>query len=239
MSPDNQATQQSAPSIHEYVQHQRKAGKTDLDIGMQLMQAGWTQDQINQVLLAGVPAPQAPVAYNQLAQTSNAGTPLQVENVQYNMRMKPVESKVGLYIKIAGAGLWFTVLFLCGFLTTLIHKIAGDGGDLGAALVFTLSLAVVTTPIFILAYRKFRTEQLKNPITSDDIFFKRSVRRSLTWGIIFGAIAAIITLFQFMSALFLKNSGGSYSSALSALVFALGFGGIVYFYWRLHAKTQR
>jgi|GEM_PF-2169457 len=237
MSPTQNTHQ--APNVEQYVEHQRAAGKSDLEIGMQLMQAGWTQEQINQVMLAQVPTPPTPAPYNQSSQTSNNGTPIQVENVQYNMRMKPVESKVGLYIKIAGAGLWFTVFFVCGFLSTLIDRIAGSHNDLGAALVLTLSLAVVTTPIFIIAYKKFHAEQLKNPITNDDIFFKRSVRRNLTWGIVFGAIAAIITLYQFMSAAFLKNSGGSYSSALSALIFALGFGGIVFFYWQLHAKTQR
>ena len=176
---------------------------------------------------------------NQPAQTSAGGAPMQVENVQYNMRMKPVESKVGLYIKIAGAGLWFTVVFLCIFLATLIQKIAGSSDDMGAALVLTLSLCIVTTPIFIVAYKKFLGERAKNPASADDIFLKKHVRSGLWLSVVLGAITTVITLYQFLSSAFLKNSASSYSDALSVLVFALGFGGIVYFYWQLHSRTQR
>jgi hypothetical protein len=42
-----------------------------------------------------------------------------------------------------------------------------------------------------------------------------------------------------LSTAFLKDSGSDYKSAFTSLVFALGFGGIVFFYWRLHSGTKR
>ncbi len=243
-------------AIQDFIAQNRKPETTDQEITDQLLQAGWTQEQINSVITpsatpaateapaSSVPTTAQPAAAPdpQTAQTGNSGTPLQVESVQYNMGMKPVESKVGLYIKIAGAGLWFTVVFVCIFLATLVQRIAGDtNSDLAGALVLTLSLSVVTTPIFIVAYKKFLAENAKNPATQDDIFFKKHVRKNLWTSIVFGAIAAVSTVYQFLSTMFLSssNNGSSYAGGFSALVFTLGFGGIVYFYWCLHATTRR
>jgi len=234
---DNQHSQ--APDIDSYIASHRQAGTTDEQITIQLLQNGWTLEQVQKALNKDVPAAPSPVTNNFSAQTGNTGTPIQVENVQYNMKMKPVESKVGLYIKVASVGLWFTVLFVASFLSTLVQKIAGNGGDVANELVLTLSLSVVAIPIFLIAYKKFRAELVKNPVTNDDIFFKKIVRLNLWWGIIWGALASVITVYQLLAAAFLRNSSGSYAAAFSALMYALGFGVIIMFYWRLHAKTQR
>ena len=233
------ATADHQASVQAYIDHQRKAGLTNEQIGMDLMRSGWSLEHVNAALGTGIPAPATSVSNSMTAQTGNAGMPLQVENVQYNMKMKPVQSKIGLYIKIASTSLWFTVVFVCAFLATVIQKVAGNSGDLGSSFVLTLSLAVVTTPIFLVAYSKFRAEERKNPISRDDIFLKQSVRKGLWGAVVLGAIASVIALYQVLGATFLKESSASYATGFSALVFALGFGSLVYFYWGLHAKTQR
>jgi hypothetical protein len=222
-----------------FIDAHRKAGTTDEQITVQLLQAGWPLDQVTQALAHDAPTPDPAVQNNMSAQTGNAGTPMQVENVSYNMRMKPVQSKVGLYIKFAGVGLWLTAFFVSGFFASLIQQLSGSDQQLGQALVFTLSLSVVTVPIFLIAYSKFRAEMKKNPADIDDIFFKQSVRRGLWFNVVIGAIAAVVTVYQLLSTLFLPDNGTTYASSLSALCFTLGFGGVVYFYWRLHALTRR
>lgn len=229
----------SEHTLESFIDSHRKAGTTDEQITVQLLQAGWPLDQVTRALSADAPTPEPSVHNNMTAQTGNAGTPVQIENVQYNMRMKPVESKVGLYIRIAGVGLWFTAFFVAGFFASLIQQLSGTDQQLGQALVFTLSLSVVTIPIFLVAYSKFRAEQKRNPASTDDIFFKQSVRRGLWFNVVIGAIAAIATVYQLLSTMFLPENGTTYASGLSALCFTLGFGGVVYFYWRLHAQTQR
>ena len=229
----------SEHTLESFIDSHRKAGTTDEQITVQLLQAGWPLGQVTHALTADAPAPQPPVHNNMTAQTSNAGTPLQIENVQYNMRMKPVESKVGLYIRFAGVGLWFTAFFVAGFFASLIQQLSGSDQQLANALVFTLSLSVVTVPIFLVAYSKFRSEQKRNPASIDDIFFKQSVRRGLWFNVVIGAIVAIATVYQILSAAFLPDNGTTYTSGLSTFCFALGAGGVVYFYWRLHAQTQR
>lgn len=230
---------QSASPLQSFIDAHRRAGTPDDQIRNQLLQTGWAPDQVNKAMIGEAPTPPTPVENNMTTQTSNAGTPLQVENVQYNMRMKPVQSKVGMYIRIAGVSLWFTVIFVCGFLTSLIDRIAGSTDEIGSGLIFTLSLTIVTVPIFLVAYNKFLGEQKKNPAANDDIFFKQSVRRGLGFGVVFGAIAAVVTLYQFLSTVFLPESDGSYTNAFTALIFTIGLANIVYFYWRLHAQTQR
>lgn len=226
--------------IQSYVDKHRKSGLSDQDIATNLLKAGWSQAQVDGALGNDVPPPPPPAVTNVTsAQTSSSGTPLQVENVQYNMSIKPVESKVGLYIKIASTGLWLTVIFVCAFLSALISKAGGESSDLGAATVMTLSLSVIAVPIFIIAYKKFLAEQANNPATTDDLFFKKHVRRGLWFSIVLGSLCAFSFLYGLLSTAFLENGDSSYSDAFTALVFALGFGGIVFFYWRLHARTKR
>lgn len=204
------------------------------------------QDQVAQVteqltVTTNVNAPASGIpAVNNTAQTGNVGTPLQVENVQYNMSVKPVESKVGLYMRVLSIAMWFTVIFACSFLSSLVSRIVGDdSSDLGSALVVTLSLLAVSTPIFVVAYRKFKNEERNNPAVIDDLFFKKSVRQNLWVGVVLGAIAAFSFIYTVLSGAFLEDNEADPAGIFSALIFTLGFGSIVWFYWKLHAQTKR
>lgn len=235
MSPHQQ------PTIEEYIAHKRHAGVPDQQIYTQLVQHGWDPNEVTRLLTDDVPTPPAPAPYHQYAQTGNTGQPIQVENVQYNMTMKPVESKIGLYMRLTMLGLWVSVTAACVFLAQLISKTANSGTDMGMTAVVVISFLAVSLPIFWFANQKRLAAMQKDPRLVDDLFYKKRVRKSLRFAIILTAIAGFISVFTLLSMLFLKNDNSStkVQDFFAALVYTAGFGGILAFTWKLHAKTQR
>jgi hypothetical protein len=100
-------------SPEHYIETQRKAGIPDNTIMANMIQAGWDHQDVSRLLSNDVPKPPAPLEHHNYSQTGNSGTPLQVENVQYNMKVKPVESKIGTYLRLTMLGLWLTVIAAC------------------------------------------------------------------------------------------------------------------------------
>lgn len=240
MAEHNQANESDS-----FIAAQRKAGHDDQAIIETLVQNGWDRNTAAAAVSGSSnvpppPPPAQPVPINQYSQTGNTGVPVQVENVAYNMKMRPVESKIGLYMRFTNWGLWISVLAVCGFLSTIVGRIAGSESDLGAATVMAFSVSAIAVPIFFIANKKRLAELGTNPALTDDIFYKRSIRRGLGWAIGLTAISTFIMLFSFLSLLFLnEDSDNAADTPFQALVYALGFGCALYFYWLLHAKTRR
>ncbi len=222
----------------QYVEAQRKAGLSDNDIMSQMIQAGWDHADVARLLSGDVPPPPTPLPSHGYSQTGNTGTPIQVENVQYNMKVKTVESKIGLYVRLTMLGLWATVIAGCTLITGIINRVADEFADLGPIAVFSISLAAVSVPVFIIANKKRMKEMLRDPRLIDDLFYKRRIRNSLVTAVVLSGIVAFSTLYQILSKMFLHSSE-SVTSILSAFVFLAGFGGVLAFVWQLHTKTQR
>lgn len=184
--------------------------------------------------------PSQPAVEGQTAQTGNTGTPLQVENVQYNMKMRAVQSKIGLYSKLANAGLWLTAIFTAYFLATLVDSAGGQGEDLGEAAVLQISLLIVSVPVFVVAHLKREKDLAVNPELSDDLFFKKSVRRNLSLAVFLTAAVLFGAIFNTLSKLFL-DSGDTIEGTTIAnfFIFTLAFAAVLAYNWRLHRLTKR
>lgn len=159
----------------------------------------------------------------------------QIEGMTVNMTS--VESKAGLYTKITFASLWVLVLAACSFITSLVV----GGSDAGAAVVFFLSVAIIATPIFIIANQKRSRELAANPKLTEDVFVKKYLRSTLYTSIIFTAIAAFYFIWLLLSMLFLSEDSSSDNGKgiITALVFAIGSGSILAFCWPMHARTTK
>lgn len=229
-----------------YIAAQRKAGHNDPAIIETLVQNGWDRNAAAAAVNGGSnvpppPPPAQPAPVNQYSQSGNAGVPLQVENVAYNMRMRPVESKIGLYMRFTNWGLWISVFAVCGFFATIVGRIAGSDSDLGVATALAFSFSAIAVPIFIIANKKRNAELDTNPALIDDIFYKRSIRQGLGWAIGLTAVSTFFMLYGFLSLLFLNKDPDSSDTAtpFQAFIYALGFGAALYFYWLQHARTRR
>lgn len=229
---------QDKQTIEDYIRHKRQSGMSDQDIAEHLVRAGWNQQDVSNLLSDDVPPPPAPLPNNEYSQTGNTGRPLQVENVAYNMKMKPVESKIGIYIRLTMLGLWATVIAVCSLLSTVVQA-SDESSDVGAVLVFVISACVISVPIFWIANKKLRAALAADPRLVEDLFFKKKVRGHLMFAVVATAIAGFFAIFQLLSLLFLESADANFADSMSALVFALGFGAILAFLWQLHAQTKR
>lgn len=234
MNKDNQS--------QSFINEQAKSGKSAAEITELLVNNGWDRNaattEVNNVL--NVPQPQNPVPVTQTAQTGASGTPMQVENVQYNMNVKPVESKVGVYIRIASIGLVVGVLTVVYLINSLIAKqISSEDIDLGVVFVLSISLLAVAIPTYYISNSKLSKELAGNSALYDDLFLKKTVRRSLVGSVILTAMSLFFTLFTFISLMFLEGSNLELEDAYGWLLYSLGFGAILAYFWRLHKRTKR
>src|SRR3990167_10562280 len=225
-----------------FIKEQVKTGKSDAEITDLLVNNGWDRStasaEVNKII--GIPQPQNPVAANQSAQTGASATPVQVENVQYNMNVKPVESKVGVYVRIASIGLAVGVLTVIYIINSLIAKqLSNDTVDLGIVMVLSISLLAVAIPTYYISNSKLTKELSDNPSLYDDLFFKKTVRRSLVSSVILTAGSLFFTIYGFASVMFLDKSDLKPQHAYAWLAYTLGFAVIMAYYWRLHKRTKR
>ncbi len=224
-------------SPEHYIETQRKAGVPDNAIMTNMIQAGWDHQEVGRLLSGAVPSPPAPLPNHNYSQTGNTGVPIQVENVQYNMRVKPVESKIGLYLRLTLLGMWLTVVAACSFLSGVITAISEES-DFGPVAVFSIALAAVAVPVLVIANQKRAKEMARDPRLVDDLFSTRRVRHSLVVATVFSGIMAFTVLYELLAKMFL-HSEVSGAGILSSFVFLVGFAGILAFVWQLHTKTQR
>ncbi|MDX1765675.1 MAG: hypothetical protein R3313_01850 [Candidatus Saccharimonadales bacterium] len=230
----------------KFIKKKFKEGMEPSAVVRLLTSSGWQHYSAQKAVQEAmdVPAPPDDTSLapppNETAQTGNTGTPVQVENVQYNMGVKPVESRIGTFLKISAVGLWLTVIFVSWFVASIIG-LASDGSTdgLSGQIVFTVSLSAVSVPTFVIADRKVREELLKNNALVDDLFFKKNVRSGLNAAIGLTGISAFITIFTFLSAAFIADSDVGFLNGFQSLVFTAGFGCALLYYWRLHALTKR
>jgi len=238
--------QSGAESEHtKFIKKKIKDGMEPSAVVRLLTSSGWqhfsAQKAVQEAMDVPAPPDNVPLApVNETAQTGNTDKPVQVENVQYSMGVKPVESRIGTFLKISAAGLWLTAIFVSWFVASIIG-LASDGSTdgLSGQIVFTVSLSAVSVPMFVIADRKVREELLKNQALVDDLFFKKNVRSGLNAAIGLTGVTAFITVFTFLSAAFIADSDVGFINGFQSLIFTVGFAGALYYYWRLHALTKR
>lgn len=230
--------------VTKYISGELKAGKTQAEVVQALVANGWqvepAQAAVNQA--SGTPPPPpssaAPAPPNTTAQTGNAGSPIQVENVQYNMAMNPVESRVGFFLKIASVGLWFMAFFAAVTMATIIARVDDESVEIAGILVFTVSLAVAAIPTYFIANNKMNEELQKNPAQVDDLFFKKATRTGLYVAVIATGISVIAAVYNLLGSAFLEDSG-SVTGFFQSLAFAASFAAVLAYFWSLHGKTKR
>ncbi len=227
-----------------FIKQQLENGATPQQVVSMLVSNGWQTEQAQQAVnnASSPPPPPPPPAQaapaNTTSQTGNEGTPLQVENVQYNMKMKPVRSRIGLFSRFVAIALWILSFFVGSSLVAIVGRFTDSSVDVAEGLVLTIALSVVLVPIFVVANKKLKAELAKNPNIVDDLFFKKSVRANLYAGVIIAGLLVFIAVFAFLSIFFLGDEGNAIE-ALHPLLFAGAFSSVIFYYWPLHAKTRR
>lgn len=176
-------------------------------------------------------------------QTGGTGTPKQVENVQYNVNVGTVRSKVGLASTLSSLFGWATALMaVIGMLAIVQMVLPKDVNEMQQSkesLVVAISGLVPILPLFIFTVKRLNKALKENPANWDDLFFKKSIRFNLVLALIISCFWAITLVYNILAKFILNNGNITIQVVLNNLVFLLPPAALVYFYWTYQQKTKR
>jgi hypothetical protein len=183
----------------------------------------------------------------QTSQTGNTGTPIQVENIQYNVNVKKVTSKIGLSVFLSAILLWFIAFIAVTLFTVLRAKLFPDctSGvceevtDFGEMIVFSISGLIPLVPIFIFLIYRTKKILVDNPAASDDIFFKRTVRFHLVISLLAALGWAFVAVYNLLGKIFLQYQDITGAMIMDSFIFAAIFIAMTWFFWMYERMTRR
>lgn len=218
----------------KYVSDQRTAGVSDDAIRDALVGSGYTSEQIDQ-LLVGVTAPPPPPVQSQ---TGAGSDPLQVENIQYNVKVKNYQSKPGIIFRAASVS-----LAICLFVTaTLLYAITNlvfnfDDVD-PAVLQVCFAIMIPTGVVSYLALKRLYKLFAEQPQAIEEIKFKTRLRRTFWTFLVLSMLGSVIAIFNFIN-LFVDYSRDVLQYQFYSLYYVGG--AIVFTVWlySLQKKTER
>lgn len=190
---------------------------------------------------------------NQTSQTGNAGTPIQVENVQYNVNVKRVTSKIGLSVFLSAILLWVISFIAIVVLTAIRTKFfpdcefgpkgigfcENDVSFFGETMVFSISALIPVVPIFIFLIYRTKKILAENPSSSDDIFFKRTIRFHLVISLLVALGWSYVAVYNFLAKIFLKYQDITGGMIADSFIYAVIFIVMTFFFWRYEKRTRR
>ncbi|HUD07041.1 MAG TPA: hypothetical protein VMR34_04080 [Candidatus Saccharimonadales bacterium] len=146
-------------------------------------------------------------------------------------------SKVGVYARIAFFDLWLLVFATC----IALNIIVGSASSRSVAIVFLIAELIITIPTFVIANKKREKELSQNPSLIEDIFLKKYIRKNLFIAVFLTIISAFILIFEILLKLFVSSASHSITvkGILDELIFTIGFGLVLAFYWKQHKRTVR
>ncbi len=172
-------------------------------------------------------------------QTGGMGTPVQVENVQYNVQVGKMQSKVGLISHFFTLGAWAIAIVGAMVLTALRAQVFSHAGGVGEIIVFGISVLVPVVPIFWYARTRLNKVLQDNPAAIDDIFFKKSIRFHLVAATAVGVFWIVRFVYSLLSGVFLSSGSLDAGTVIDTLIFAALFTGLAFLFLQYQLKTKR
>lgn len=150
-----------------------------------------------------------------------------------------VDSKIGLYSRVAFIALWILTWAACIGISSIILNTDG----VGEVLIFMFSVVVIAAPIFVIANNKRAGQLVSNPALVEDIFYKKYLRRHLFGTIVVASLSAFIFVLNLLNTLFLSKGEASGEDGgkiiIASLIYTIGFSAMLAFFWKLHARTTK
>ncbi len=230
-------------NIEDFINQKRKEGQSDDLIMSELIALGWDKNIVLQKL-AGVLAPTPDNGSIQTSQTGSIGAPIQVENVQYNVKVKGVSSKIGLTAFLSAIMLWIIAFVVAFLLLTIRTQFIPDAIpdttiSFAEALVFCISLLAPVAPLFVFLFIRMKKLLAENPANRDDLFFKRSIRFNLIISLLIALAWSYVAVYNILGMLILKNQDITGGMIADGIIFAVVFITTTLFFWHYQRLTKR
>lgn len=237
--------------IDSFILQKRGDKQSDEMILQELLSLGWDKTLVlqklagSQVPAANFSAASAPQAVPGLtsSQTGGAGTPVQLENVQYNVQVGKVRSKVGFAAFLMSLFAWGVVvvvlMLMLAVRANLIPSAQDVPGDLAGIVVLSIAFLVPLAPIFWYIRKRMHKIIAQNPAATDDLFFKRTIRFHLVISILMAICWIVIMLYNILAKIFLHNQGITLGIIVNSIIFAIVFSGAALFFLQYQNMTKR
>ena len=170
-------------------------------------------------------------------------TPIKVENIQYNVNVGTVKSKVGLASTLTAVFGWITALMvicsLLALISILLKPTPEDVLQAKNTLVFAIAVLVPILPLFIFSVKRLNKSLKENQANLDDLFFKKSIRFNLILGLIISCFWSITLVYNILAKIILQNDKITLVTILNNIAFLLPPAIFLYFFWTYQQKTKR
>ena len=176
-------------------------------------------------------------------QTSGSGVPVQVENVQYNVKVGKVRPKIGLAAFLTSILVWV----LAGIMTLLLHSIRAkllpsiNDNMTGFAeqMVLSISMLVPIVPLLWYLTRRLNKILAENPTAIEDLFLKKTIRFHLVVSVIFAVWWIMVTVYNILAKTILDHQNITSGMILDSVIFALIYSCVAFFFFYYQNMTKR
>lgn len=221
--------------IKKYIEQQKANGASEEEIKKGLINSGHSEGMIQSYFTTQAAPPPPP-----MSQTGVLGSPIQVENVQYNVDAKDYKSKPALIFQIANFCLALGLLTVAIALYDLTGGVFGFAdSDVANTLQVAIALLLPTGVIGFIAMKRLRTLLEERPEAIEDIKFKSHLRKSFIFFLLLTGLMSFVAIFSVLGVLF----GTSEEHPMDAISYALYFAGglIIQSLWlySLQKRTTR
>lgn len=233
--------------IEEFIAKKHAEKQSDDIILNELVALGWDKNIVLQKLAGGsAPIPEKSSA--ETSQTGNTGAPIQVENVQYNVKVGRVTSKIGLVAFLSAIMVWLIAFVSFSLLTAIRAKFLPDcelgicedvAINFGEVIVFSIAVLAPVIPVFLFLRNRLKKLLDENPANRDDIFFKRSIRFNLVISLLIALWWSYVAIFNVLGKLFLKYQDVTGGMIADSIIIAVIFIATTLFFWQYQKLTRR
>lgn len=176
------------------------------------------------------------------SQTGSPQNPVQVENVQYGIRVGSFSSRMGLAFTVASTSLVILAVTAAYALHGLVLQQLGliDVASKEAAgrFVWLVALAIPLVPLYFFSNKRLNTF-MGDATFREDIVFKKRLRRALWSEIILAAVMIASGVYTGLSVLLLDAEGNAIDGFTSALFYGGAFALLALWSYAFQKKTVR
>lgn len=178
------------------------------------------------------------------SQTGSPQAPLQVENVQYGVRVGSFFTRMSLAFIVASTSLVVLVILAAWSLHGLVLQqiigvsYAGSPEDVAKRFVLLVSFAIPLIPLFFFSSKKLNVF-MEDPALREDIVFKKRLRFALWSEIILAVLSIAGGVYQGLNVLLLGGEGNVLEGFSTALFYGGAFVLLAWWSYSFQKRTVR
>ena len=174
------------------------------------------------------------------SQTGSSQEPIQVENVQYNVKVRKFSSRVGFAFMTANLSLIFLTLILTWTLYGIAEQMFSFGkmSPISERIILLIAVFVPVLPLHLFSANRFK-KLIENPVNLEDIIFKKHLRRTLFIEVIIGVFFVSTGIYVTLNIIFLDSPENIFQTLSRTILWGGAFAFLALWTYSFQKLTQR